>query len=364
MSDRFFSPDFATARRLFLDAAANADSELHQLPLHGTDPQGLPLGIDIAWLGSRKPHRALVHVSGIHGVEGFAGSAVQLAQLAQRPDLPPDCALILVHVLNPYGMANLRRGNANNVDLNRNFFVDGNGWQDRGDDYAALDALLNPPSPPARFSLFYLHLLRAETSLGSSAIRQAVAGGQYLFPKGIFYGGQGLEPELQRYRTWLSAQLSDAQELVVIDVHTGLGDYGQQTLFLRSTAMRAHEVGDALQMPIASAAIESDVMGYAHQGEHSSVYRAVLPAARTVCLTQEFGTYGPRRLLRALRAENQYHHFGNGQPGHWSKRQLKRMFCPEDREWRNQVIAQGCELVQRAADMLFLDRQLARSAPT
>jgi len=364
MSDRFFSPDFATARRLFRDAAAKAQGELHHLPLDATDPQGHPLGIDIAWFGRRKPTRVLLHVSGIHGVEGFAGSAVQLALIAQRPDLPRGCALILVHVLNPYGMAHLRRGNANNVDLNRNFFIEGNGWQDRGDDYAALDALLNPATPPSRFSLFYLHLLRAEASLGSSAIRQAVAGGQYRFPKGIFYGGTGLEPEPERYRIWLGGQLGDAQELVVIDVHTGLGDYGQQTLFLRSAAMSVHAVGDALQMPIANATIESDVMGYAHRGEHSSVYRAALPAARTVCLTQEFGTYPPRRLLRTLRAENQYHHFGDRQAGHWSKRQLKRMFCPEDQKWRNQVIDQGCELAHRAAAMLFTDRHPFRAATT
>jgi hypothetical protein len=348
-----FSPDFATARQQFRAAVAAAGGYLQCLPLDVTDLDGQPLGIDIAWFGHRQPKRALLHFCGIHGVEGFAGSAVQLALLENLPSLPADGALILVHVLNPYGMAHLRRSNGNNVDLNRNFFFGTTGWNGIPDGYAALSSFLTPPRPPSRFNFFHLRLFLAEVSLGTGAIRQAVAGGQYQFPKGIFYGGSALEPEPRRYSEWLASHLGGVQELLVIDVHTGLGNYGQQALFLRSPTIDAGELSDALGLPLATRAVAADVMGYEHEGGHSSVYRQILPETRQVCLTQEFGTYDGRRLLRALRAENQHHHFGDGSLDHWSKRKLKLMFCPDDHRWRRQVVAQGCDLVHRAAPVLF-----------
>jgi hypothetical protein len=353
MKQDYFSADYTTARQRFRAAVAAAGGDLHCLPLDVADLNGQPLGIDIAWFGHRQPNRALVHFCGIHGVEGFAGSAVQLALLDDLPNLPDDGALILVHIFNPYGMAHLRRGNGSNVDLNRNFFFGTTGWSGIPDGYAALNSFLNPPRPPSRINFFQLRLFLAEISLGTGAIRQAVAGGQYHFPMGIFYGGNVLEIEPRRYSEWLASNLGGARELLVIDVHTGLGNYGQQALFLRSPTIDAEELADALGLPLATRAMAADVMGYEHEGGHSSVYRQILPAARQVCLTQEFGTYDGRRLLRALRAENQHHHYGDGSLDHWSKCKLKQMFCPDDHRWRRQVVTQGCDLVRRAVPVLF-----------
>lgn len=361
MQQDFFSPDFHSARRRFRAAVAEAGGHLHSLPLAASDSRGESLAIDIAWLGSRQPRQALIHVCGIHGVEGFAGSAVQLALLDNPPVLPDDGALLLVHVLNPYGMAHLRRANENNVDLNRNFFFGTAGWQGAPAGYAALDRFLNPPYPPARISGFHLRLLLAELSLGGSSIRQAVAGGQYEFPKGIFYGGSHLEEGPQRYGAWLAAHLGGVAELFVIDVHTGLGGYAEQSLFLRSDA-DAKGLEAVLGLPVEVDGLQSDVMGYEHAGGHNGIYRQLLPAATALCITQEFGTYDGRRLLRALRAENQYHHHGARQVDHWSKTGLKAMFCPDDRRWRNLVVAQGADLARRAARLLDDDAAFRRVA--
>lgn len=66
----------------------------------------------------------VVHTSGVHGVEGYAGSAIQISFLKYilpnillRKSYP---TFIIIHSINPYGMANYRRFNENNVDLNRN----------------------------------------------------------------------------------------------------------------------------------------------------------------------------------------------------------------------------------------------------
>jgi hypothetical protein len=69
------------------------------------------------------PSRALIHSSGLHGVEGFAGSAIRLALLEQLPSISSDGAILVLHALNPYGMAWFRHVNVNNVNLNRNFIT-------------------------------------------------------------------------------------------------------------------------------------------------------------------------------------------------------------------------------------------------
>ena len=62
-------------------------------------------------------------ISGTHGVEGFAGSALQVGLLDEgiQNELSPESAVLMIHAINPYGMAHLRRFNEDNVDLNRNF---------------------------------------------------------------------------------------------------------------------------------------------------------------------------------------------------------------------------------------------------
>lgn len=61
--------------------------------------------------------------SATHGVEGFAGSAciLDLLRTGAARELPPDTALLLVHAINPWGFAWIRRTTAEGVDLNRNF---------------------------------------------------------------------------------------------------------------------------------------------------------------------------------------------------------------------------------------------------
>jgi len=131
-AERFFAPDYTTARERFRAAARRIGAGLHALPLAAVGPIGETLTIDIAWLGPADARAALLHTSGLHGVEAFAGSAVQHALLNDPPAIAPGCALVLVHVLNPWGMAWLRRTNENNVDLNRNFLREENRWHHHG----------------------------------------------------------------------------------------------------------------------------------------------------------------------------------------------------------------------------------------
>lgn len=351
MTHAYFSPDFASARGRFRTLTGSARGKLACIPLETTDPGGKPLAIDIAWLGASQPRRALIHVSGIHGVEGFAGAAIQAAALQSPVDLPHDTALILVHVFNPYGMSWLRRCNGSNVDLNRNFFFGDHDWQSEASGYAALDAFLNPQRPPST-DMFHLRLLLAQIGLGTRAIRQAVASGQHINDKGLFFAGGKLEDEPRLYLDWLNKNLCDVEHLCVVDVHTGLGPFGQSSLFIRSDLAKREELAARLGLPIISPENETNVMGYEFDGGHCKVYRSALPHARIDFLTQEFGTWSGRRLLRVLRAENQHHHYGSGALDHWSKKSIKEAFCPASPAWRKNVIESGLLLLTRALETL------------
>jgi len=330
--ERYFASGYVAAREAFCAAGEAAGARLERLPLEARGPQGEALSIDVAWLGPLRPARALVHSSGVHGVEGFAGSAVQRAVLASPPALAADQALVLVHVLNPYGMAWLRRTNEHNVDLNRNCLPDGEAWEGAPAAYRALQDFLNPASAPRRDG-FYPRALAAVLRYGFAAVRQAVAGGQYEFPRGLFFGGTELEPGPRLYRDWLQGHLGEVEEAIGIDVHTGLGPWAHGSLF---------EEGG----PQGAGGGES--AGYNVRGGLVTALGAWLPGARVSAFTQEFGTYSATRVLHALREENRWHFYGRGNLEHASKARLRAALCPVSPRWRRRVLEQGTALVAQA----------------
>ena len=329
-ADPFFSDDYAGAREGFLAAARSAGARLERLSLEARGPDGEALGIDIAWLGADSPRRVVLHSSGVHGVEGFAGSAVQRAILEAPPVLAADQAMVLAHVLNPYGMAWLRRANEHNVDLNRNCLADGGAWRGAPAAYRTLDPLLNPASPP-RPDGFYLRAAAAVLRYGMGPVRQAVAGGQYEYPRGLFYGGARLEEGPVRYRDWLGVRLAGVEEVAAVDVHTGLGPWGYGSLFEESAGRPAAESA-----------------GYTVRGAVVAAVGAWLPGARVRAVTQEFGTYSSLRVLHALREENRWHFYGRADLAHPSKSRLRAALCPASAAWRQRILTQGTGLAARA----------------
>ncbi len=338
-----FSLDYATARQRFRESAERTGARLESMPLDVKGPGGEDLAIDIAWLGSHNPRRVVLHSSGLHGVEGFAGSAVQVQLFEQPPEMPEDLALIVVHVLNPFGMAWLRRVNENNVDLNRNFLPDG-AHQGAPPAYRKLNTFLNPQSPPSS-DLFAIKAVYLILRYGMGTLKQAVAGGQYEYPKGLFFGGKRLENGLRQYHAFLRGRLGSVESALAIDVHTGLGKYGENTLLvsardsdrLRSVFGKSVCAMDPERSPV-----------YRIEGGLPGLVSDALPNARVDFVGQEFGTYNPIKVLHVLREENRWHHHGSGTLDHPSKRALVLAFCPDDMSWRGAVLKRGRDLMDQA----------------
>ncbi len=349
----YFSPDYTTARDRFRGAARRAGAHIDTLTLTAQDPNGEALSIDIARLGTQTPQRVLLHTSGLHGVEGFAGSAIQLRTLEFPPDVPPDGALLLVHVLNPYGMAWLRRANENNVDLNRNFIVDGEGWAGAPARYRAIDPLINPPGPP-RGDFFYARAIACVPRHGFAPLKQAVAEGQYEFPRGLFFGGKTLEEGPRLYLEWLGTTLTGVRYIFALDCHTGLGKRCHESLIQEAGASTtaAAALSAALGHEVADPAHALDV-AYRIRGGLGSALPRCFPDARVDFVLQELGTYSALRVLRALRDENRCHHHGNARPADRAKRRLLERLTPRSPEWRTWAVRAGVERLTAAAHFAF-----------
>jgi hypothetical protein len=350
--ETYFSPDYLSARERFRAAARAAGAALDALELDAPGPRGEALTIDIARLGEASARRVLLHTSGLHGVEAYAGSAIQLAALAAPPAPPAGCALVLVHVLNPYGMAWLRRANENNVDLNRNFVAPGERREGAAPLYARLDALLNPASPPGADG-FLLRLVALAARHGLRAIKQAIAEGQYEFPRGLFYGGAALEPGPRLYLEWLQRNVPPSAYLLALDAHTGLGPWGTDTLLLEPGVAAtpperlARELGRSLVDPSAGRA------AYRIRGGMGRALPGALPGARVDFVLQEIGTRPVLSVLRALREENRCHHYGAKRVDHPARQALREALCPAEPAWRRRAIVLGLALLRAAAAWTF-----------
>ncbi|HEX9627815.1 MAG TPA: DUF2817 domain-containing protein [Acidiferrobacterales bacterium] len=365
----FFSDDYREARQRLRAALTAAGASHEALIIDARGPQGEDLGIDIAWLGDPAARRVVLHSSGLHGVEGFAGSAIQLKVLADPPAFGRGTALVLAHALNPFGMAWLRRANESNVDLNRNFILDDDGFTGAPERYRRLDAVLNPRSPP-RVDGFALRAVASILRHGYGPLKRALAEGQYEFPLGLFYGGARLEAGPRGYCDWLAARLGAVERVVAIDVHTGLGPARRETLFLetRGAGGDAGAVAAAISRRLVAVTEGMTGGGYANRGGYGAALPRLLPRAEVDFITQEFGTVPALVALRALRDENRWHHWGDGGIAHASKRRLRAAFCPQAPAWRRAVLTQGAALLHDACRYVFSDhgssKKLSRRVPS
>jgi len=359
LHDSFFSPNYDTARARFLESAQKNGAATQKIPLSAKGPDALPLSIDIARFGNPNAKKVLLHSSGIHGVEGFAGSAIQLALMEQLPEIPDDCALILVHVLNPYGMSWHRRVNENNVDLNRNFLPDPEDYSGAPEAYKTLNPMLNPKTGPG-FDFFLFRTVGRILRHGYNSLKQAIVGGQYEFPEGLFFGGHRLEEGPTLYGDFLREALKEAEHVVAIDIHTGLGKQGYDTLLVEGGPENAlyQDLERAFGDRVAPWDPEASV-AYAIRGGHPDAVGHCLPLATVHFVTQEFGTLPPLKVLHALREENRWHHWGEGHLEHSTKNAILSAFRPNKASWREAVILRGKELASQASLLAFEEKERA-----
>ena len=349
-----FPPDYATARARFRAAAARLGWVQQAQHISGTGANGEDLSIDAAISPTRDADRVLVVSSGLHGAEGPFGSAVQLAAMERFTREPPLAGVryVFLHALNPWGYAWGRRVDADNVDPNRNFLLPGEEYRGSADGYRHFDALLNPRSPPGRCDLFVPRAWLAVLRHGAPALRQALAGGQYDYPKGVFFGGHRPTATHLAMREGFRGWVGPAADVVHLDFHTGLGRWGGYKLLLDAPVNdRQLARLDQWFGPDTHEEDDPAKTSYRPRGGFGPWCVAQGLAPEYLYMVAEFGTFANIPMLAGLRAENRAVHWGR--PGERfaerAKARLRELFVPSSPEWRARVLAQGVELVRRAA---------------
>ena len=356
--DQFFSRNYAEARQAFLAAAKSADAKVESFQNPHSVAENVTLMTDVAVLGPAEAENVLVLISGTHGVEGFAGSAIQVALLrGGMTGWPkPNVRVVMIHALNPYGFAMLRRSNEDNVDLNRNF-VDHSLPYPENHEYAKLSKAIAPltMSGPAS-ALALLKVLSYWQRYGRAKLQQAVTHGQYVHPQGLFFGGRHATWSNRILREIVERYLGQAIRMISIDVHTGLGPYGYGEVILNDS-----EDAPAYRRAVAwwgKERVRSTVSGKsvsAHlSGTINLAFARMLPATEVTAVGLEFGTVSALKVLNAMRRENWlHHHAGQDHPATAKiKDRLLRAFYPDDDLWKRKVLEQGRLIMDQALSVV------------
>lgn len=356
-----FAADYRAARTAFLRAAQDGGVETgsHRLDI-GKCPAGRSLYTDVAHIGPTDAPALLVLISATHGVEGFCGSGCQVAFLRDLPvrRFPPTLAVVLIHALNPYGFAWLRRVTEGNVDLNRNF-VDHLAPYPENPDYDALAMEIAPAETTDAHMAAANAALRAyRQDHGAMALQAAVTRGQYRHPKGLYFGGH--EPSWSNrtlYRI-LDRFVGPAQRIAAIDFHTGLGPYGYGELITEQPEdhpayERARKWwGESVKSTVSGASVSARLTG--------TIDNAVLarfPEREVTATALEFGTSPPAEVFRALRLDNWLHAYDDPQGPRAAeiKAEIRRVFYPDTDDWKKLVLARAREVIDRAITGLTAD---------
>jgi hypothetical protein len=348
-----FASSYADARAAFRDAcaASGIEVEARRHPLAG--PDGAPLFLDVARIGASDARRVLFLASGTHGVEGFCGSGIQnyLLQSGLAKRVPPGVALVLIHAVNPWGFAFLRRVNEDNVDLNRNF-LDHGAPHPMNADYDGLYDALNPVTlDEATVANGLAALQRFQSERGATAAYRALSGGQYRHPRGVQYGGVEAMWSNRVLRELWSQHAASAELAVNLDLHSGLGPCGVglllQTAREQSVEARLSKAWwpDVIRSEPAQgsdAALVSGLMGPAFSSANAH--------AATVAIVVEFGTRDMLEVMLAVQADNWLHHYGSrdSAAGRAISQRMRDAFFVEDDAWKEKVCTRADETLERA----------------
>ncbi len=348
-----FSNDYFEARAKFLASCQTRGIAVETYYNPAPGPDGRELSTDVAVFGSKQASNVLVIVSGTHGVEGLAGSGCQVSWIRSTAldNLPDDVAVIIVHMINPWGAAWRRRQTEDNVDLNRNFCDFSSPLPDNPQ-YAELQETLTCPEHegPAQIAA-KTKIENYRQEAGEKNFGTALFQGQYIHPQGIGFGGQ--------QATWSNKVLTDifetctlgAQRLAFIDLHTGLGPFGHGMLI--STANDGPELRAAKDWfgPDITAIKDPDIdMPYDVRGDMCSAVRTLKSGAFVVALALEYGTFEVDQFARLQIEDCWLENHGDlaSETGQKIRRELQTFFYPATPEWFEMIVERSDQVFTQA----------------
>ncbi len=296
---------------------------------------------------SREKQKLLILTTGLHGIEGYVGAGV--LQLFIEEFLPrlnaETTGVMLVHPINPYGMKYRTRVNKNSVDLNRNFASDFDSLKTLNPHYESLSYLINPARPlksPLSEKLSFTGNVLNALPKGPQHIREAALMGQYRIYNGMYFGGFEPQEEAIFMQRLFREVVSEYNQMIVLDIHTGYGPRWQMALLNPPSAKQtAKETANKFKVPLVAGVnpdefytIHGDMMDYVQ-----NLIQSEYPDKKFYAGSFEFGTYGDSlwRGIHSLRTtvlENCLRWFGGTSSARaWMKHEYDELFLPSEPKW-------------------------------
>ena len=298
----------------------------------------------------------IVLTTGVHGIEGYIGSV--MLDVFWNEVYPTvnseDTGVLIVANVNPYGMKYHRRYNENNVDLNRNFILN---WESfdlsTNKDYPKVFDFLGPKKTMGNLfwheAGFYASVAKQAVVNGVATITNALTGGQYEYPEGVYYGGvEDQESTVYLKNVFEGTLESEYENIIHIDIHSGYGPRYTMVIFnsiydtmTEAEAKKLYNYEDII-------AFDSESF-YPTTGDTTDFYYRLRDKLGTdtklysTCF--EFGTLGDGLLdsvmsLKYTVEENQNHWYPskNKITNATIKERYLRMFYPSETAWREKTI--------------------------
>lgn len=355
-----YSDTYSVARRRFREAAAAADATVDSYAHPERGPDGAVLATDVAVLGARSAPNRLVLSCGTHGVEGLPGSAALLDWLAHGGGdvVPQSTAVVLVHAINPFGMAWRQRQTNENVDLNRNFVDFATRCHPSSAVYEEVHGLLvdAKPDTPA-WTQANEALAALKDRHGPAVVDAAILGGQHAHPDGLFYAGDSATWSHRTLLRVLHEHCRGAARVGMVDFHTGLGPYGYGMLGAADVTgsggfdRAARWYGAQTVVRIRGLLDAADPIGASSpMGDLGGGVQAALAPTEVTYVALEVGTYNVDRFLEVYRANcwMQRHGSRTDALGERIASNFEQFFYPRFEDWKGMALARARQVVRQA----------------
>ena len=304
-----------------------------------------------------KQTNLVVLTTGVHGIEGYIGSVmldVFWEEIYSTEIDKSNTGVLVVANVNPYGMKYHRRYNENNVDLNRNFILDWDSFDTTvNKDYPKVDSFLGPQSEMGNAfwheAGFYGSLVVEVVQDGADVISNALLGGQYEYPEGVYYGGNGDEESTTYLKNVFKQTLeSEYDNVVHIDIHSGYGPRYNMVIF--NSVFETMNEAESVELFGYNNVIAYDSEAfYPTTGDTTDYYyrlheqMGVDTTLFSTCF--EFGTIGDSFIdsiisMKYTIEENQNHWYptNNKTTNEIVKERYQELFYPTETEWREKTI--------------------------
>jgi len=290
----------------------------------------------------------LVLCTGLHGIEGYVGHSALKTFFNEILELLDDSTeVVIYHVLNPYGMKNLRRTNENNVDLNRNFSK--NSFQSKNKEFENVKHFFEPKSYSTSRTAklnFYSSLTKMITKHGTETLKRATLLGQKVQSNGLYFSGTEFQESTKYFLTELDNIYLDAVNVVLVDIHTGYGPRYQMSIvnskFEKDSTLDMIEKMDyPLILGVGTSDfydIDGDMIERAYE-----IHKDEKATCNLYATCFEFGTLGDSTLktiesLKAMLFENSSF-FKAQKPkfNDYAVKLIKEQFLPSASKWREKA---------------------------